>query len=249
MEVLVKENEVTIPKKHVLRHHQREEIQQEISQIDEALSPSNPFKMRSGTDVVEAGNRGGRLKKQLSEYSPPQISGAAKDKLVKRLKEIEDKVLPGMPTQEEMRKNPAGMVGKHMRFEKAFKKEILEWKNGQVMLEPDSNDPDLANFERLRPSGEVDRFRGNAQINGHMSFGNIPQEVWDLIFQYAPNSALAQAKKVEAEEAKIDKRTLPRTEEQKRILAERLASARAAKAEVKDPVSPQEGESVPFEGA
>jgi hypothetical protein len=159
-----------------------------------------------------------------------------------------------MPTHEEMRKNPAGMVGKHMRWEKTHKKAILEWKNAQQMLEPDSNDPDLSNFERLRPSGEMDRFRGDAQINGLMSFGNIPQEFWDMVFKNKPNSALEQVKKVEAEqviqtEEKIDKRKQPRTEEQKRALVERLASARAAKAQAKDPVSPQEGESVPFEGA
>ena len=43
----------------------------------------------------------------------------------------------------------------------------------------------------------------------------------------------------------------PRTEEQKQALRDRLALARAKKDAAKsgDPVSPQEGESVPFEGA
>lgn len=259
MEVLVKDHEVKVPEKPILRYHQREELQQEIQDIDNALNPQNPFKMRTGTDVAEASSRMRRLKKQLVDYSPTEVDGRVKDKLAARAKAIEEEVLNGMPTQEEMRKNPAGMVGRHMRWEKKFKRKILEWKNIQQMLEPDSNDPDLSNFERLRPSGEMDRFRGDAQINGLMSYGNIPQEFWDLVFKGAkPNSALEQVKKVETEaqaqpdaSEKIDKRKLPRTEEQKQALRDRLALARAKKetAQPGDPVSPPEGESVPFEGA
>ncbi|MEQ1844130.1 MAG: hypothetical protein ABL983_00965 [Nitrospira sp.] len=258
MEVLANNlTDVTIPEKPLLRFSQREGIQTEVGDIEEGLNPSNPFKHRAGPDIAEARNRVRRLKGQLKDYSPPELTGGQRDKLVKRIKELEDKILPGMPTQEEMRKNPAGMVGRHMRFEKANKKAILEWKNAQIMLDPTSNDPDLANFERLRPSGEVDRFRGDAQINGLMSYGNIPQELWDLWAKHKPNSALEQAKKVAEEQkgmelkedVKIDKRKLPRTEEQKRALADRLAKARAAQSKAKDPVSPQEGESVPFEGA
>lgn len=249
METIVKESVAVVPQKPLLRYHQREELKQEIEDIDAALNPHNPFKMRSGSDVAEASSRMRRLKKQMQDFSPPEVGGSIKDKLYKRSQELEEQIVQGMPSAEEMRKNPAGMVGRHMRWEKKNKKSILEWKNIQQMLEPDSNDPDLSNFERIRPSGEMDRFRGDAQINGYMTYGRIPQENWDQVFQGAkPNSALEQVKKVAAE-AKIDKRTLPRTEEQKRVLAERLALARAKQAETKDPVIPQEGDSVPFEGA
>ena len=258
MDVIVKDTKVEVPEKPLLGYRQREELKAEINQIDEALSPHNPYShlRRNSIDVQEAGSRARRLKKQLADYSPPEsLPGPTKDALYKRSKELEGKILEGMPSHEEMRKNPAGMVDKHMSWEAGNKKRLLEWKNIQKMLEPDSAAKDLSNFERLRPQGELDRFRGDAQINGHMTYGNIPEWVWKEIFKNSPNSALEQVKKVEAEhvvqttEEKIDKRKQPRTEEQKRILAERLASARAAKAQVKDPVSPQEGESVPFEGA
>jgi hypothetical protein len=250
--VVVKEDEVTIPKEPLLRYNQREELKAEVESLDLALHPMNPFRHKNSIDAQAASSRARILKKQLTENSPKELPGGAKDKIAKRCKEIEEKIVNGMPTQEEMRKNPAGMVDRWIKWEKAFKKEVLEWKNGQIMLEPDSSDKDLANFERLRPEGQMDRFRGDAQINGHMSYGNIPEWVWERIFQSTPNSALEQVKKVEAEikeTEKIDKRTLPRTEEQKRILTERLASARAAKGGMNDPVSPSEGESVPFEGA
>ena len=254
MNVVVPEStEIQVPSKPLLRYHQREEIKAEIDDLDGSLHPDNPFKHRSGPDVAEARSRSRRLKKQLQEYSPPALTGGMKDKLAKRAKELEEKILSGMPTHEEMRKNPAGMVGRHMRHQTGTKKDVLEWKNIQIMLEPDSNDPDLANFERLRQQGAMDQFRADAQITGHMSYGNIPEWVWERIFEKGPNSALEQAKQVQAEQVgqKVDKRTLPRTEEQKQALRDRLALARAKQTSPPqgDPVSPQEGESVPFEGA
>ena len=253
MEVLVKDNEVVIPKEPLLRHHQREEMKEEIAHIDNSLHPSNQFRIKNTSDSAAAASRGRGLKKQLDQYSPPSdLPGSVKDKIAKRAKQLEEKILVGMPTQEEMRKNPAGMVDRHIKWEKENKAHILEWKNAQILLQPDSSDQDLANFERLRPAGEMDQFRAGAQITGHMGYYNVPQELWDMVFKgKGPDSALAQVQRVEAEhtEAKVDKRTLPRTEEQKRELVARLASARANQAKAKDPVSPQEGESVPFEGA
>lgn len=247
MEVLVKDNEVKVPEKPLLRYHQREELKAEIEDIDNALAPSNPFRHRSGPDVAEAFNRGKRLKKQLQDFSPAEVPGAIKDKLVKEARAIEERVIAGMPTHEEMRKNPAGMVGRHMRWEKAYKKDILRWKNLQQLIEPDSNDPDLSNFERLRPSGEMDVFRANAQINGHMTYGRVPQENWDQVFPNKPNSALEQVKKVEQE-----KKGRGWTEEQKQAARERMAKARAAIGKPKEQDSPSqiiEGESVEHEGA
>lgn len=261
MDVLVKPDvECVIPDKPLLRYRQRQETQSEIDQIDNSLNPMNQFRMQNTGDVAESRSRAKRLKNQLKESSPPELSGGMKDRLKKRIEALEAEIIQGMPSKEEMRKNPAGMVDRHMKWEAANKRKIMLWKNAKIMMEPQSPDKDIANIEILRPEGQMDQFRSNAQISGHMSYGNIPEWVWERIFEKGPNSALEQVKKVASEqstpvdqkpvEAKIDKRTLPRTEEQKRELAARLASARAAKeAKSIDPVQPQEGESVPFEGA
>ncbi len=84
-----------------------------------------------------------------------------------------------------------------MKWEKAVKKDILKWKNIQIMLDPSSNDPDLANFERLRPEGARNRVRLDAQIPGKMAFTNVDQEKWDMAFEgkKPENTALEQAKK------------------------------------------------------
>lgn len=259
MDVLVKDTEVKVPEKPLLSYRQRDEMKAELAEIDTALDPSNPYShlRKNSIDVEQAVSRARRLKKQLDTESPSlNLSGAAKDQLKKRSDALQEKILQGMPTHEEMRKNPAGMVDRHMKWEAGNKRRILEWKNIQKMLEPDSSDKDLSNFERFRPQGEMDRFRGDAQINGQMSYGNIPEWVWERIFDKAPNSALEQVRKVEQEvkaaeasSAKVDGRKRARTEEEKRAFAERMTLARASKQGQSDPLSPQEGESVPFEGA
>lgn len=186
-------HEVTVPKKQLLRMHQREESRGELDGMKEMLP-----QLKSTQDRSAVAQRIKRLEKSLIEQSPePTLPGAAKDALAKQAKAIEEKVLPGMLSQEEMRKNPAGSVGHHMRWERAHKQDILAWKNIQLMLEPDSDDPDLANFERLRPVGAMDRMRVDAQIPGKMSYTNIPQDNWDAAFESKgpKNSALQQAKR------------------------------------------------------
>ena len=176
--IMVPTTEVRVPEKQLLRAHQRDEHKAEIEGM-QAMLPN----LKSTQDRGAVGQRIKRLEKSLVEQSPePTLPGQAKDKLAKEAKAIEESVSAGMLSQEEMRKNPAGAVGQHMRWEKANKKKILRWKNIQLMLEPDSNDPDLANFERVRPTGAIDRMRTDAQIPGVMSYGNVPQEKWDQVF-------------------------------------------------------------------
>lgn len=250
MDVIVKDTQVQVPTQPLLRYHQREELKSELDAIDAQLNPGNDFRLRAQSDVTEVKSRARRLNKQLTEQSPAEVSGRLKDAISKEIQAIEDRVLPGMPTQEEMRKNPAGMVGKHMRWEKAFKKDLLRWKNLQIMREPENNDPDLANFERLRPSGVMDRLRTDAQISGAMNFRSVPQENWDQVFTPPQNTALEQAKRVPVDE----KKRKPMTEEQKQVLRDNLAKARARKAELleaggSDIPQPTEGESVAHQEA
>jgi hypothetical protein len=234
MEIAVKNTEVKVPEKQILRYHQREDHKDEIDSMKGMMSdPLNARKLSA--DRGEVTRRIKRLEETLATQSPPVLSGAEKDKLVRRSHQLEEKILPGMLSQEEMRKNPAGSVGKFMRHEKAVKSHILEWKNIQLMLEPESNDPDIANIERLRPSGAMDRFRTDAQITGHMTYGNIPEEKWP--FEAPKNTALEQAKRVSG-----------MSPENRKKAGERMKAARLAKKnknQDRDMPSIQEGEAVP----
>lgn len=179
----------------LLKQPQIQELQEEKEQISATLSPSNPFRNKiSKPNLLQARSRS--IDKQLEDFAPEPLPGDDKDRLAKLEVELRDAWTTGMPTEEQMRKNPAGMVDQHRKWEKANKGIIMKWKNIRRQLEPDSDDPDLANIERFRPDGVMDRLVSNAQIGGAMNYRNIPQEKWDLAFEgkKPENTALEQVK-------------------------------------------------------
>lgn len=161
-----------------LRHAEIEEIQNEKRVLENTLQ---------SREVQERGNIVNHLKRidrQIESQSPPDLTGEQKDQLVKECKEIEARLVPLMPTDEEMRKNPPGVVGRHMRYEKAAKSrayfkegDLFRWKDNQLALNKGSDDPDVANFERMRPRTHMTSML-DAQIPGQMFFGTNPSEAY-----------------------------------------------------------------------
>lgn len=102
-----------------------------------------------------------RLDKMLSEYAPRAYQVRERDPAVQRERELRDLIVAdGMPTQEEMRRNPPGAVDKHMSWERRNKNRILEWKNIRRRLHATECDGgqvemarDVANIETFRPAG------------------------------------------------------------------------------------------------
>ena len=202
----------------LLKQPQIQELQEEQEQITQTLSPSNPFRNKiSKPNLLHARSRA--IDKTLEDFAPEPLSGLEQDKLSDLEGELRGIFTQGMPTEEEMRKNPAGMVDRHRKWEKANKGVIARWKNVRRQLEPDSEDPDLANIERFRPDGVMDRLVSNAQISGAMNYRNIPQEKWDTAFEGKgpENTALEQTKR----------RTL--SEEQKQAARDRMTACREKK--------------------
>lgn len=227
----------------LLRSHQREAIEKDIANSEAML----PRAKDEGIQILR--NSIKRAKKQLNEQSPEPLTGKEKDTLFALEKKLLTKITTNMPTEEVMRKNPAGAVDWHTRWEKANKPLIRMWKNVRIQLNPDSTDRDLANIERHRPSGATDRLRTDAQISGHMSYNNIPDENWP--FNAPENTALAQVQKrydeedaasqvnaaLESFDKEEEKRILedenekgvekkPLTPEQHAVLVQRLSKAR-----------------------
>jgi hypothetical protein len=114
-----------------------------------------------------------QLKHQLETQSPKPPTAAEVDGLAKREAQLQSEMVQGMPSQEEMRKNPPGAVGKHMTWEKRNKQKLLEWKNIRLRMNIGDNDPDLANFERHRPTTSSLNM-DNAQIHGTTYFMPTP---------------------------------------------------------------------------
>jgi hypothetical protein len=92
-----------------------------------------------------------RVEHDLDTQAPPELRGPELDKVVRREKELREKIVPNMLSQAEMRQAPAGSVGREIAFQKRFKPEIIEWKNCMRTIHRDSEDPDVANLERFRP--------------------------------------------------------------------------------------------------
>jgi hypothetical protein len=161
-----------------LRHNQIEEIENEKRVLEHTLQ---------SRDVQERGNLLNHLKRIDSEIetkSPPETTGEERDRMTRECKEIEDRLQPIMPSDEEMRKNPPGVVGRHMRYEKIAKGrdhfpegDIFRWKDNQLTLNKGSDDPDVANFERMRPRHNHGSMVG-AQIPGQQFFGTMPTEAY-----------------------------------------------------------------------
>jgi hypothetical protein len=216
----------------LLKPEQIQDLHEEKSQIDAALAPTNPFRSKISKPQLMH-QRKKSIDKQLDDYAATPLEGFEKDKLNNLEKELRAAWTTGMPTEEEMRKNPPGMVDRHRKWEKLNKKIIGQWKNVRRQLEPDSDDKDLANIERYRPSGVMDRLVAGAQISGAMNYRAIPQENWDQAFEgkKPENTALEQAKRVRremSEEAKDRARAnLARARELKKQQAEQTQATEA----------------------
>lgn len=223
-------------KTNLLRYNQREDLKHEIEKAQEHLQHAK----QEDKGTILAGIK--RNQRQLEANSPVPLTPKEKDTLAALEKKLRTRITTNMPTQEVMRKNPAGAVDWHQRWEKINKPLIRMWKNAVIQLNPDNSDRDLANLERYRPSGAVDRFRSDAQITGVMSYHDIPDEQWPL--DPPQTTALVQAqKRYDEEEAtnevnsaldKLDEEevadeTLAKVSpEQHAVLAERLQKAREA---------------------
>ncbi len=108
------------------------------------------------------------LEKTLAEYAPKEFEGVELDAAVKREKELRTEISgDGMPTAQEMRKNPPGAVHKHLQFEQRNKPKLNEWRYLRRRLFAKSEDPDAGNFEPYRPKGDGSELSmDGAQIAG-----------------------------------------------------------------------------------
>ena len=107
-----------------------------------------------------------RARKDFESQLPrPPENPVEEDRMVMRSKELISQITAGMPSMEEMRKNPPGSVDKHRAWEKRNKPRIMEWKHIMLRLTAGSGDRDAANLEKHRPRTST-LSMDNAQIPG-----------------------------------------------------------------------------------
>lgn len=95
---------------------------------------------------------------QIEKQSPKAYPNEVLDSAVAREKQLREEFTEGMPTQEEMRKRPAGAVDKNLSWERRNKLRIMEWKNIRLRLQQSGamssmDAQDVASIEQYRPRG------------------------------------------------------------------------------------------------
>lgn len=151
--------ELNLDTKPLLRPHQLADAHEDRANLEAKLR--SPYITEKG----EVQRQIKRLDESLAKQTPKGFEGKDKDKAVALEAELRGKILDGMLSQEEMRKNPPGAVDRHIAWEKRNKQNMLLWKNLQLRLNVGSDDRDVANFERFRPTQSNMNMDG-AQISG-----------------------------------------------------------------------------------
>lgn len=200
------DGQLSKPATRYFKYNERVARENEVKQIEKVLS--QPDWVRSGLDDEgrqKLTRRSRIIKNDLVNYSPPtDLSGTIKDSLYRRQQDLEVKIKNGMPPYEVMRRNPVGAVDRHRKWQSRNKDNILEWKNIRRVLNPDSDDKDLANVEQLRSSmmpNNGTTYMPDAQIPGHMAYTNVSQENWNNTFgKPKADTVLKQAERRETEE-------------------------------------------------
>ena len=194
-----------------LRNAQAHEYTQEIERLEGVAG--NPAWV-TGANRGKAMQQAKELRKMVDHQIAKPVQGERKDSIAKLADEVMETVIrPALTPREDMRRNPAGAVGRFMRVENAkpIKQAVQQWKRAQLVLEPGNEDPDLANVERFRPerihdTGGTATFMPGAQIPGNFAFSPAAKANWpaEMPPQGTVNSPLAQAQKKERTPKQIE---------------------------------------------
>jgi len=228
-----KHGRIINPAKQYLKAREINECKNELSQIDNMLSPNNIARQSMTSDGrATLARRRVSLEDKLEKQAAPELTPESRDVLAKRLDYLNEKIKVGMPTHEEMRRNPAGAVDQHRRWDRLNKSSVLERRNIIIALNPGDDSKDLTNIDMIRPHSVTPgaaTFMADAQIPGHFAMTPAAKANWpENMPEFGTlNSPLKQAEKVEA----VVKARAPMSDEKRAAARERgLALAAKAKA-------------------
>lgn len=151
---MVKKKTVSKKKDYIMSPSELQGLKQEMKDTQSILRTAEEFghgtRASEMLDKNELKRSVTRYDRMIKHYSPPNLRGAAKDKVAKRAKELGEFIRKGMPTRAEM-----GDLGEHpgtpyknLKWEQEKAEAIQEWKQCQRKLEP--GDPTASTVERLR---------------------------------------------------------------------------------------------------
>jgi len=225
------DGEITKPATRFLTMQERLDREKTLKDLDDLLAQPNWVlqRMQLTADRIHSMRaQRKRVQRELVNQAPPtDLSGEEKNRLYALEKQLADKIREGMVPEEEMIRNPPGAVDRNMRWLKRTKAFQLAWKNIRRVLNPDSEEKDLANVDMLRPKlfipGTPSVFDPNAQAQGVMSYSHIPDENWEtaglpLVTEGSPLAQMERrdeaerVRELEAEVAKLKDQLLSKAE-------------------------------------
>jgi hypothetical protein len=219
----------------LLRPHQVSDLREEIGALEGMLNAA-PHVRAQITDRGSMRRRADRLKRDLDKLTPRAFGPDEKDAAIREFESLSNAIRVGMPSSEEMRRNPPGAVGKQMAWDKRNKRTVSRYKHLALRLLAGGDVPDhmkhagdVANVELLRPlTTRRDLDMNGAQIpkTVDIHFGADP--VGTVLFSDEEEAALKELSPVLASQLGIlsnDARA-----EIKALLARAIPAAEAAPA-------------------
>ena len=224
-------------KENYLRPQQIQDLKQDIESCDRQLGNANPLEQ---VDRRKVAMRRRRLQHDLDSQSPPVLGETERVALERERDSLEETLRKKMPPRDIMMRNPSGAVGKNMAFEKRYKKDVRRWKTLQVVLNQDSDDPDIANAERLRP--DTDNLVNYADAQIPPKIMSIPSPQFQQNYENVQWDGEAEALKEELR-IKLEKLEALATKLEARVRVPRKKGRRKKATRVKRAVeaTPEEG--------
>lgn len=185
---------------NLLRPNQISDAQEELARLDAMVNAPPHLKSRI-SDPQELRKRQRNLKSELEKYTPRAYAPNERDAAVREFEALEDTIREGMPSSEEMRRNPPGAVGKNISWQKRSGKAVQRYKHIALRLLAGGDVPenlrhagDIANIERLRPLTTSNQLvMDGAQIPKRTDFHIGTDPASAVIFSDADIALLNQA--------------------------------------------------------
>ena len=176
-----------------LKHHHVEAYTEELRRLGDVAAGTprdldgQRWQESMGGDRALAKRRVRELRKILDTQAPKKITGPRANEVYALCQRLRDEVFqPAMLPAAVARRAPSGAVGHIQRteFTPTWNRAAVAFKRAIRALDPENPDPDLANLERFRPSGEglngAATFDTSAVIPGNFAFGARAKANWPL---------------------------------------------------------------------
>lgn len=142
---------------NLLRPNQLEDAKDEMVRLDEMVNAPQHIRNRI-SDMPELRRRFKNLKTEMDKATPRAFAPTERDAAIREFAALTDRIRIGMPSSEEMRRNPPGAVGKNREWQQRTKKDVARYKHLALRLQAGGDLPlhikrsgDCANIELLRP--------------------------------------------------------------------------------------------------